>query len=1173
MSAWRCASAAIVLALLAVCTAGPTEAAVVERRGTADHVQGAVVSAGPAGLVLRVQRKGIERQETVLWSDIRAVEFEEGEVAVAGLDAWLAAGESLWRARTRVLRGDWPFALTALKQAGPAWLGAAPCEDGLAASLALTHALVTAGNLQEALVWSFEAMRHARAGVQPPEWAAAALAHIDSARGVPVAIPPMALDSSSAAASAAALRAWSAGSDAPLSHAAGAYAAALDGGALPTADRGVRSTNESNQGIALFSALRESKSSDEATRAQARRNLQGLRNALPPWADVWIRYALGESLLLESNVTSKERGAILLVSVEAVDPSAHLALATSAHARVERAVKALQSVTGPVRAAGTVHAGAVRVEDAVPRDMAEGVTQTLESMGHTDLLATHLETQLETARTDEDRANIVARLALLLAGRLESEPDAATRDALLSRSTRVVDRFDEGSEPLRMVLLRSQHRAAQRVTEDRRAGRATDEAAQAASVQFKQLVRSFDALSKRSDAARHRTEGDVSRAAGLQAELLAERASQQEQVARSSQFFQAWALYYHAWLMRELGQSGWNDVAAQSLTAFARLIEPGQAAVNPSEVSVDLRSNEGFASAVLGSALVSSLVQTGSTADAWLELLEAPGTHESVRLKLPAWRMASLLDRGEFARALELLKTNGDGPQGGPMALIAAARAARDSSVPGSAELLTEAVARIASAGRLSDLAAMTGVAQAVHGGAGAGLFEGVRLAALAQRLQQEGSQADATKAWGDAAKALQDVLSLDAPPAIAAGARALQGWALRGAGKPAEAAEAFIASAQASSGDRAADTLWNAVLCLDEAARKGDGGAALRADELVNQVVSEHPKTAAAVRGHAWRVVHSRTPDVGDIDALLAPSTPADLAPAARKAAVEGLYRRFRSLQGDERLAAARRALAVSDGEPVSAGDEGTAELRRRLEMAVDVSDRGRAADALAATLARTGRDPELARALNDELAARRAQIAALGNRAADAIIAAQSLEPSAVWGRVAWRAAGEALTRDTTASAAQRAMVARAVVLGWPDTANAPSEDLVAWCAAESALLTAAEQTGDPAGAAQALAAARKSRPRDADLAMADAELRWARGDRPGSAEVLRELLAQVEAGSAVWFSAKLMQVQSLAGQDPVRARQVLEQVRSLANGFGSGPTAQQFLVLDQKLPRGAP
>jgi hypothetical protein len=1121
---------------------------------------------------LRVQRQGIDRQEVVLWSDIRAVELQEGEAAVPGIDAWLAAGESLWRARTRVLRGDWPFALTALKQAGPAWRGSAPCEDGLAAALALTYALVTAGNLQEAVPWAFESMRHVRAGVQSPEWAAPALALIDSARGVPLAIAPMALMPESAPAVAAELRAWSAGGDAPLAYAAGAYAAALDGGALPNSDKGARPSNESNQGIALLSALRESKSSNDELRAQARRNLQSTRNALPPWADAWIRFALGESLLLEASVTSKERGAILLASVEAVDASAHPALAAAAGARFERAVKALASVSATVRAAGTVQAGTVRVEDSVPRDMAEGVTHSLEARGQIDLLATHLETQLETARTDEDRANIVARLALLLAGRLENEPDAAIRDALLSRSTRVVDRFDEGSEPLRMVLLRSQHRAAQRVTEDRRAGRAKDEAAQAASVQFKQLVRSFDALSKRADAARLRTEGDVSRAAGLQAELLAERASQQEQVARSSQFFKAWALYYHAWLMRELGQSGWNDVAAQSLTAFARLIEPGQAAVNPSEVSVDLRSNEGFASAVLGSALVSSLVQTGSTADSWLELLEVPGTHESVRLKLPAWRMASLLDRGEFARALELLKTSGDGPQGEPMALIAAARAARDSSLPGSAELLTEAVARIASAGRLSDLAAMTGVAQAVHGGAGAGLFEGVRLAAQAQRLQQSGSQADATKAWADAAKALQDVLALDAPPAIAAGARALQGWALRGAGKPAEAADAFVASAQASSGDRAADTLWNAVLCLDEAARKGDGGAALRADELVDQVVRDHPKTAAAVRGHAWRVVHSRTPEVSDIDALLAPGTPADLAPAARKAAIEGLYRRFRSLQGDERLAAARRALSVSDGEPVSTGEEGTAELRRRLEMAVDVSDRGRAADALAGAESRAERDPTLAHALNDELAARRAQIAALGNRAAEAIIAAQPLEPGSAWGRVAWRAANDALTRDPTVSAAQRAMVARAVVLGWPDASNAPSADLVVWCAAESALLNAGEQGGEAAGAAQTLAAARKVRPRDADLAMADAELRWAVGDRQGSAEVLRELLAQVEAGSAVWFSAKLMQVQSLAGQDPVRARQVLEQVRSLANGFGSGPTRQQFLELDQKLPRGA-
>jgi hypothetical protein len=36
---------------------------------------------------------------------------------------------------------------------------------------------------------------------------------------------------------------------------------------------------------------------------------------------------------------------------------------------------------------------------------------------------------------------------------------------------------------------------------------------------------------------------------------------------------------------------------------FAQLIEPGKAAIDPSDVSVDLRGSEGFASAILGSGL------------------------------------------------------------------------------------------------------------------------------------------------------------------------------------------------------------------------------------------------------------------------------------------------------------------------------------------------------------------------------------------------------------------------------------------------------------------------------------------------------------------------------------------------------------------------------------------
>lgn len=1149
--------------------------AVVDLRGTAGSVSGAIVRSNGAGLVVRVLRNGIDREETIPWSEVRAVDAGDGTEFSAADAAWLKAGEALWRGRARALRGDWGLALQPLERAAEAWRGAPPSEDGAAAALALAQAYVQAGRAADAVLPAYEAMRNLRAGIAAPEWTKDAVMYVDAPRGLPIAVPPMAVEGEDANRAAAALRTFVADGDPALMQLAQAYAALLEDAPPAGTARSPKLSEESRQGLALLTALRESASANPTARAAARKTLQSMRHSIGGWCEPWIRFAIGASLALEAEPLSRERGTVLLLSVGAVDAAGQPSLAGAAQRRADELLKQIKASGAP--AAPPPRGATVRPEDAVSRDMADAVSTKLEALGLLDLLTTHLETQLEVALTDEDRATIVARLSLLLAGQLEHEPDAARRDALLARSIRVVDRFDAGSEPLRLVLLRSQHRAAQRVTEDRRAGRSTDEASAAAATQFKQLARSFDALSKRADLARQKTETEISNAAGLHAELLAERSTQQEQVARSSQFFQAWALYYQAWLLRELNQEGWREVALDSMTAFARLIEPGKAAIDPADVSVDLRSNEGFASAVLGSALVSSLVQTGSTADSWLALLEAPGTHDSVRLKLPAWRMASLLDRAEYDRALELLIAEGDGAQGAPMALIAAARAARDSSALGSAELLTEAVARIASAGRLSDLAAMTGMAQAVRGSAGAGLFEGVRLSAQAQRQQQSGDAAGARQSWAEAATALESAVADGAPSAIAAGAHALQGWALRGAGRPVDAADAFITSAKGITGDRAADTLWSAVLCLDEASRKGDGTAAARADALVDDIVRQYPNSAAAVRGHAWRVVHAATPASTDIDALLLSAVPPELVPAARKAALEGLYRRFRTLQGPERLAAARQALSVGDVEPVGPGDDGTAELRRRVELAVAADDRSRAADALAAVEARAERSETLARTLADEIAARRAQVAALDHRGADAIVAVRGLEPSSPWGRVGWRAARDAVGRDAGASPAQRAMVARAVVMGAAEGAPISVGDVVAWSAAEADLLRAPSadksETGDPSGAAQTLAKARQRLPREADLAIADSELRWAMGDRAGAAEVLRLLLSQVTAGSPIWFSAKAMQIQATASEDPAKARVLLEQVRQLAGGFGEGETATQLHALDKRLPGSTP
>jgi hypothetical protein len=1157
------------LALVVACAA-PARADVVELRGSAGQIDGAIVKAGPAGIEVRSRRAGLEQSQTVPWSDVRRVDASH---LPSEATAWLAAGADLWRGRIRVARGDWPLAVEPLLRAAHAWQGATPCAAGLAAESACVEALLRAGRPAEAVVPAFEAIRMARAGIAPagdadPRIQESEVRVFDAKAPVPPMLAPGAFDRAAAEKVAASLAGYDARGDAGLAAVVAAYAAAL--GEAPTDDPprapSPKIDAPARAAVTALEALRDVRASDAKRRAAALVSLARARRSMPSWFEPWSRLATGIALASDTDGTLHERGLVLLASLQAGDRTLHPLLAARAAAEAKRlAVRPGQGTS----VAALVSGPQGRPDSAVPRELSDATAAWLEQHGDGGLLVSHLEAQLEGEPEGDGRAALVGRLASIMAARLEREDNEARRDALMARAMSLVKRYDAGSEPLRLVILRAQYRAAQRAAEDRRAGRGTDAECEGARQQLETLVREFTLLAGRAARAKDASARDAGAQVGVAAEQTLAKSAREEETTRSAQFFRAWSAYYAAWLGRELGLPDWRGRADDAMRWFADLIEPGKAAIDPADVSVDLRGNEGFASAILGSGLAASLVQTGATADAWLALLEIPRTSGAVRLKLPAWRMASLLDRGELRAAIELLRKEGDGAQGVPMSLIAAARAGRRPDADGSAELLTEAVGRLVAAGKLRELSLISLSPGTQTTGAGARLFAAVRAVAEANRLKDAGKADEAAAEWKRAAAEIEGALGKDAPAAVAAGARSLNGYVLRGAGRPAEAADAFLAASKDMQGDRAGDARWMAVLSLDEAMhRPGGAPLAKRLGETVDGIVRDLPETGAAVRARAWRTVHADVPTVADIDALLGDQVHVELAPAARRAALDGLYRRFRALAGEDRRVAARRALAAGDDVAAGGGEEGTLELRRRLEMAVALDDRMRAADALTGLEARVAGGADAA-ALGPELAARRAQIAALDGRLDDARSEVAALDPSSPWGRVAAASLLAAVARNPACGPEVRASVAKAAVAG--QGSPGPAEAAM-WMRAEAELLRERRPSVDRAGAERAGAEALRGNPRSAALLLADADLRSASGDAAGAADRLRTLLASAPIGSEQWYEAKAMQVEAIAATDGPKARSLLEQVRQLGNGFGEGASAARLDALDARLPRAA-
>ncbi|MBL9141095.1 MAG: hypothetical protein JNK53_04450, partial [Phycisphaerae bacterium] len=86
---WPAIVGVLAIAMVAWSAAADT----VERRGTAEPIDGTVLRVGPSGVSLRVTRNGLDREETVPWSDVRSVQG----ASIEGLAMWHRAGEALWR--------------------------------------------------------------------------------------------------------------------------------------------------------------------------------------------------------------------------------------------------------------------------------------------------------------------------------------------------------------------------------------------------------------------------------------------------------------------------------------------------------------------------------------------------------------------------------------------------------------------------------------------------------------------------------------------------------------------------------------------------------------------------------------------------------------------------------------------------------------------------------------------------------------------------------------------------------------------------------------------------------------------------------------------------------------------------------------------------------------------
>ena len=1176
---------------------------------------GRIVAEDGDGIVIEVAGTPPVRQ-FIRWDLVRGIEGPGPEPPSRA--SRLALGESIWRGRVRLDRGDAAAAEPLLAAAASALsredgaLALAAWEELLRARIALGGELADAATRTPSL----------RASARPLGDLAVPLPArpdpVDPATGLVCAAPPAWATRAEATRAREGFEAIAASArDAALIAQLYAQIAASDAGdPQPPPSRGARPAGSPPpprgalaRGVELLEAWAAAVSSDAEGRRRGRETLRRMARELSPAMRAWAIYAGGRSLAMESDPKQRRIGATEMLKAAA----AHGALAPI----LERAARARAAEA--LDAAGDAGSAALLQVEGALGEPQYSVTDIL-STPHPALVAADARSR-EVARIEEDESRALAdfleRAGLddLFAMRLEEELARAASTAGASRLCDVLERlFASADSPQRVADLRV--RVEYLVARDRLPCVAALRLA-AARAEYRlasqrlAAVRRGDEQSLQGSASRDEATallqqcsealGRIEQSLASELTQLRMKAGGSDEVARTealavsdlvaaqlleARYLRAWSQFGLLWMSRSVTDPA--QVAAQAdqlVPVWAALLETGKSFPSPEDVSVDLRGEEYYASSILGLAVTKAIAAGLPAADPWFALLREPGVWSGTAALEPTMRLESAVDCGAYDAAAMQLR---DSAAAAPDEVIAgcALRAMREARGESSAAAGTFARACFESLVARGSLSAAQRLAARVPALARGDGFAPRLAAALAVVVRAKSIEDNerAKPVWEEAARALSTALSApDASSSPSAPAvRALRGLVLASAGDPCQASEELAAASAQLDGDRADESAWLAARLSDEGRCVANGVPTAR--DLWLGYLQRFPDGAHA---NGAMVALARFDEVLDpvlAERLLAVPPDDPVAADAARAAARIYYRLARSAVGDARADPVRRLLMISPSAAAS-WPPGWIDpvARQQLECALDpAAARLELARGLLSEIASRyppGDEPELYRA---ELATRRLELALMDRRFAEA---AQELDRVRASGDRAWLARADALfARDVEAmlaaepsadgsDAQSRSEAARALVAarrgvletarrdGQPERADAASVGLARALLAADSKAHAAEAASLARDVLVRKPTHRPSLEIAADAAIAAGQARTAR-------DALITLLSVLAPTSTERARRQCQLVEILAVNDPEEARKVLAQHQVFDPTWGPEPWGDRLKALARSL-----
>jgi hypothetical protein len=848
---------------------------------------------------------------------------------------------------------------------------------------------------------------------------------------------------------------------------------------------------------------------------------------------------------------------------------------------------------------------------------ADDVLDFLEARGLDSLAALRVE-ELASKASPEDRAQLLDRLAEIFARVLDTTEDQATQERLLARADALVeDLATAKGDALRVSAARTRYRDAARLAEGIRAGIPGD--ATAASATLSAQAAALLEVAKRAEKRAADIDKRAERASGLARDLAVDALNEERSMAGQARYLAAWSLLYRGFLAKS------QEDTTRARTIFGDLLGASEGKLAPDDISADLRSDEAFASAILGYALATARVQGFAESSNYLKLLESDGTHPSIGEALPGWKLIAALEARSFSDARKFFARVAPREDAANWARVAVSRAVEDGDAANSsngakdaAVLLNEAVATLAARRDLSAIRDLVGrYGEGILGTDAAGFVpryvRAVRLydeaqSAIAKAGDDEdkltsaevrGPSQEAADALGAALEAADVKQYEDA----AQSCRLMRAWSLRGAGRFADGAQAFDEVAAASLGERAEDAARAAIACIDDQHRQTTDVASRDAAEKeliarIDAYLSRFPASDAVPSLLVRKIALVADPASGDIERLLQvrPDTKEWL--PSRRQALSALYRAFRAGK-EPREETGKRYLQILGELPADPKTQlpasSPAIARQALEvvLANEVRDLKTAMSLIAALEAAGAAGEFDLRAADEEIAYRKLQLAILSERWADveaALAPFEKPEATELWADAALRLAirgAEGKRRSTPSDSPARAGYVATIVragdaillrAGGPAVALADTtKDSQAYAQLARVALDArvelvkSSADADSAKAGLPIAEALLAKtPRDATILRAAAGLAEAAGNYEDAANHLRALVGGLPARTNPWFEAKVDQMRVLAKLDPVRARTVIDQYRTLYPDLGPEPWRTRIAEIDATVPK---